>query len=298
MNTIDIKLNPGFVTGFSDAEANFYVRISKKESMKVGWTVEPVFSIRLHEKDLGVLNLIQAFFGGIGKVHTHPNIGEARFIVSSILELDAIISHFDEYSLLSKKLSDFILFKQVINLIKNKEHLTLEGISKIANIKASMNTKKEIEDISGNISPVPLPILPTSGIKDPHWIAGFTAGEGCFSVSVIKSKAKLGKTSWIRFILTQHTRDLSLMKSLETYFGCGKINQDSKATYFVVQRLCDLTNIIIPFFDKHPIVGAKVLDYEDLKRVAELMNSKAHLTREGLEQIQQIKSGMNTLRRR
>lgn len=88
------------------------------------------------------------------------------------------------------------------------------------------------------------------------------------------------------------------MKSLETYFGCGKINQDSKATYFVVQRLCDLTNIIIPFFDKHPIVGAKVLDYEDLKRVAELMNSKAHLTREGLEQIQQIKSGMNTLRRR
>jgi hypothetical protein len=58
--------------------------------------VEPVFSIRLHEKDLEVLNLIQAFFGGIGKVHTHPNVNETRFRVSSILELDVIISHFDE----------------------------------------------------------------------------------------------------------------------------------------------------------------------------------------------------------
>lgn len=29
-------LNPYFVTGFSDAEANFYVRICKKESSLVG----------------------------------------------------------------------------------------------------------------------------------------------------------------------------------------------------------------------------------------------------------------------
>jgi hypothetical protein len=88
------------------------------------------------------------------------------------------------------------------------------------------------------------------------------------------------------------------MKSLKTYFGCGKINQGSKATYFVVQRLSDLIDIIIPFFDKHPIIGDKVLDYEDFKRAAELMNSKAHLTKEGLEQIRKIKSGMNTLRKR
>lgn len=56
-------LNPNFVSGFSDAEANFYVRISKKNSMVSGWTVEPVFSIRLHHKDLNMLHLIQQFFG-------------------------------------------------------------------------------------------------------------------------------------------------------------------------------------------------------------------------------------------
>lgn len=162
--------------------------------------------------------------------------------------------------------------------------MKLEGILRIANIKASMNTKKEVQDITG-IVPVVRPILPEEArlTIDPNWIAGFTAGEGCFSVSVLKSKAKLGETSWIRFILTQHTRDLNLMEILVSYFGCGKINKDSKASYFVVQRLSDVRNIIIPFFDKHPLVGVKVKDSEDFKLAASLMNSKAHLTREGLE---------------
>ena len=61
------------------------------------------------------------------------------------------------------------------------------------------------------------------------WGALHTAGDGCFTVSVIKSKAKLGETSWIRFILTQHTRDLNLMEILVAYFGCGKVNQNSRA---------------------------------------------------------------------
>lgn len=50
---------------------------------------------------------------------------------------------------------------------------------------------------------------------------------------------------------------------------------------------------MIPFFDKYPIVGAKRQDYLDFCKVAELMRSKAHLTSSGLEQIKQIKSGMN-----
>jgi hypothetical protein len=45
------------------------------------------------------------------------------------------------------------------DLIKNKEHLTLQGVLKIANIKASMNTKQETPDIPG-IVPVSRPSLP------------------------------------------------------------------------------------------------------------------------------------------
>ena len=57
MSLIESKstLEPQWVTGFSDAEANFYVRISRKSLALAGWTVEPVFAIRLHNKDLNVL---------------------------------------------------------------------------------------------------------------------------------------------------------------------------------------------------------------------------------------------------
>jgi len=34
---------------------------------------------------------------------------------------------------------DFELFKQALDLVKNKEHLTLEGFKKIISIRASMN---------------------------------------------------------------------------------------------------------------------------------------------------------------
>lgn len=158
--------------------------------------MEPVFSIRLHHKDLNVLHSIQQFFG-VGKVYHHVSIEEATFRVSSIQLLDVIVNHFEVYPLLTQKLSDFLLFKEVLKIMKLKEHLTVEGVLKIANIKASMNTTKKTELIDTlDIVPVQLPMLPliTANDINPYWLAGFTAGDGCFSVSVIKSKAVLGET--------------------------------------------------------------------------------------------------------
>jgi hypothetical protein len=61
-----------------------------------------------------------------------------------------------------------------------------------------------------------------------------------------------------------------------------------------VTQFSEILNIIIPFFD--PVQGAKSLDYADFCRVALLMKDKAHLTVEGLNQIKNIKSGMNSKR--
>ena len=56
----------------------------------------------------------------------------------------------------------------------------------------------------------------------------------------------------------------------------------------------DLINKVIPLFDKNKIVGIKFEDYQDWKKVAELMKNKAHFTSEGLNQIRNIKVNMNT----
>jgi hypothetical protein len=90
------------------------------------------------------------------------------------------------------------------------------------------------------------------------------------------------------------------MESLISYFECGRYNEDSGQ--FIVTKFEDLTNIIIPFFGKYPILssggpegtGVKAKDFSDFCTVAELMKNKTHLTKEGLEKIRFIKSGMNT----
>ena len=258
--------------------------------------MEPIFSIRLHTKDLAILELIQAFFH-TGKIYVSKDIKEAVFRVSSMKELEIIISHFDKYPLVTQKWSDFMLFKQVFDLMKCKKHLTLDGLQDIVNIKASMNTEISLSAFPSTV-PVIRPSVPLNNLIDPFWFSGFVTGDGCFSVSLKKSKShKLGETVWLRFIVTQHIHDKDLINSFVNYFGCGKINYDSQAVYYVVQKLSDLTDIIIPFFDKYPIEGVKVKDLEDFKKVAKLMKSNAHLTKEGLEEIRKIVSGMNTLRK-
>jgi len=198
--------------------------------------------------------------------------------------------------LLTQKLADYLLFKQAFDLIKSKEHLEIEGLNKIVNIKAIIN--KGLSDYLKAAFPNTIPVqrlqISNKKISDPYWLAGFTSGEGCFYVKIKKSSShRIGFQVELVFHLTQHFRDEQLMKSIISYFKVGKCYYRNEAIDFKVTKIEDLTKIIIPFFDKYPIVGIKSQDYEDFKRVVELMNNGAHLTYEGLEKIRLIKSGMN-----
>lgn len=105
------------------------------------------------------------------------------------------------------------------------------------------------------------------------------------------------------FQLTQHSRDEQLMMSLIEYFGargrrggCGKVYFKREVIDFQVTGFLDLTEIVIPFFAKYPIVGVKSSDFQDFCKVADLMKENKHLTQFGLEQIIKIKAGMNRKR--
>jgi hypothetical protein len=43
----------------------------------------------------------------------------------------------------------------------------------------------------------------------------------------------------------------------------------------------DINNIIIPFFEKYPIIGHKAYDFQDFCKVLNLMKDGLHLTPEG-----------------
>ena len=95
---------------------------------------------------------------------------------------------------------------------------------------------------------------------------------------------KLSEVVQLELKLTQHSIDVELMKNFIKYFECGylvKVNRN--AVDFIVTKIDDIENKIIPFFKKHPIHGVKALDFADWCKVVELMKEKKHLMKEGLE---------------
>src|SRR5690606_111863 len=116
--------------------------------------------------------------------------------------------------------------------------------------------------------------------------SGFTSGEGSFSVRVFDSSHNItGSQVQLRFQLTQQSRDLELMENIIKYLSCGKISKRGDIIDIHVTKFTDITEKIIPLFDKYPVIGVKRENFNDFCRVALLMKEKVHLTKEGLEQI-------------
>lgn len=61
----------------------------------------------------------------------------------------------------------------------------------------------------------------------------------------------------------------------------------------IVRKLDELTNNIIPFFDKYPLHGQKRRNYEIWRQVVTMMERGEHRTAEGLEKILALKAEMN-----
>lgn len=74
------------------------------------------------------------------------------------------------------------------------------------------------------------------------------------------------------------------------FFGCGRLEPCGKAAVsFRITKFKDITETVIPFFDNCPLLGSKLKDFKDWKKITKLMASKAHLTPEGLNEIKRSK---------
>ena len=70
-----IRLNPWFVTGFTDAECCLGLYIYKNKNYKTGWSINLVFQISLHEKDINLLEQFKLYFG-VSALATPPSLRE------------------------------------------------------------------------------------------------------------------------------------------------------------------------------------------------------------------------------
>jgi hypothetical protein len=297
MNSMNNKLHPYWITGFTDGEGCFYIGISKNSGRNIGWRVSPGFEIRLHLRDKNLILQIKSFFKDIGTIGiSKDNIYYRVNNVKDILEI--IIPHFEKYSLITQKQGDFILWKEIIKLIYKKEHLNKNGFMQILNLRASLNRgpSNKLKQYFPNIIKKKRPKITLPINIDYNWIAGFYSGEGCFHIYISKSlKNNLKPAVHLLLYINQHSRDEALINNLKRIFECGYTfnHSSNNARVFSVTKFKDLYEKIIPFFKQYKIIGTKALDFEDFCIGAELINKKAHLTTEGLKLLQAVKLKMN-----
>lgn len=293
-------LKPWFITGFVDAEGSFTVSVLRSSSVRTGWQVGARFQLTLHLKDLSLLREIKTFFGGKGNIILSKD--NCTFRIDSLKDiLKVIIPHFNAYSLVTQKLGDYLLFRDIVIRMSNKEHLTQEGLNKIVSSKASLNhgLSKELRSVFHKVEPALRPLILNQIIPHSDWMAGFVSGDGSFYLTIRKSSVlKTGYRAEIGFQITQHSRDEVFMESFIPYFNCGKLKKDSRHSvlYFTVSNFMHLIEKIVPFFQEHKILGVKSLDFEDWCKAAEIIKTKSHLTTEGINELRELQKGMNSKR--
>jgi len=294
------KLNPYWVTGLIDGEGCFYVKIAKSKKHKTGWGIQACFQIGLHIREEYLLLQIKSFFNETGNIYKMKNNKALLYQVRNLNEITKVIlPHFENYPLITQKQNDFLLFKEIVKLMDNKEHLTEDGLVKIINLKASLNKglSNKLKIFFPKIIAIKRPKIDTPITINYNWIAGFISGEGCFSVSICKSKYNnfYYNNISLRIIIAQHSRDEVLFNRIKEVLGCGNIIKYSTKNIIIlkISNFKDIYNKIIPLFNKYNIKGIKSLDFKDFCKIANLINKKAHLTITGLKEINNIKLNMN-----
>jgi hypothetical protein len=121
-----------------------------------------------------------------------------------------------------------------------------------------------------------------------QWVVGFVDGEGCFHIE------HNGKYFLPSFTVVQHSSNVQILYALKEMFGVGVVRKNTKTCMcWRVRSQNHLLNVIIPFFNKHPLKTSKNVDFKKFAYALTLMQRKEHLTPEGAEKILRLKVSMN-----
>ncbi len=108
---------------------------------KTKHTVYLKFQITQHLREKILMENIKKYLG-YGRVEEHTNAHAINFIITKFKDIEKIISLFNQYPLQSNKVQDFEDFKKIFIIMKNKHHLTNEGLNQIKIIKSNMNKSR------------------------------------------------------------------------------------------------------------------------------------------------------------
>ena len=126
-----------YFSGFTDGEGSFNVSLRRRPDHAMGWQVVPTFNVS--QKELYILAQFRQLLG-CGRLQSRPD-GIYYYVVSNPLSLtERVIPFFERFPFLSqRKKKNFSIFKQIIRLMMEKKHLTVEGLQQIMVLRETLN---------------------------------------------------------------------------------------------------------------------------------------------------------------
>ena len=102
--------------------------------------VKLYFVITQHVRDIQLIVSLRDYLG-CGNVTSRKDAVDLKVIKFSDLN-EKVLPFFEEYPILGLKSKDFRDLLKIAKLVKNKEHLTSEGLNQIRLIHSNMNSKR------------------------------------------------------------------------------------------------------------------------------------------------------------
>jgi len=146
----------------------------------------------------------------------------------------------------------------------------------------------------------------------PENVSGFVVGEGCFYVECGGDKKyKLGYRIRPAFCIEVRHDDREVLEAVRDHLGCGNIYDLDFGRYkgyeqkkwkphvkYRTSNIDDISKKVVPFFKQHRLFGKKRRSFDLFCKIVELVERKAHLSEEGLQQILPLVNELRTLNKK
>lgn len=149
--------------------------------------------------------------------------------------------------------------------------------------KEDPNTSLQIYDHSKSVNKSKF----NENIGNFHqWLVGFTDGDGSFTIY----RAKEGK--WILFFkISQSSYNLRVLYFIKKKLGVGSVNlQSNNNGDFRIRDRKSIGSVIIPIFDKYPLLTSKYYEYLKFRKAYHILNNPNLSTKEKDNLLLDLKS--------
>lgn len=110
------------------------------------------------------------------------------------------------------------------------------------------------------------------------WLSGFSDGEACFLLAWNKAQ----RTGLARFVIGLRFDDRDVLEMIRSFWNCGWFFLDHNYSMsarsinrptmrYVISHLDDMAEIVIPHFERHPLMAKKARDFAIWKEAVGLL---------------------------